>query len=407
MVSREDGYVVMPGGLTRIAPAQDSMIVTGQAGAFSKDTWILASEPEKHVTLQTFPAPRIAAMDLRESLPGGTAENLFWFARYAERAEQTARLLRTILRVYRNVIEFRDPVEASSLDTLLQALTQVTGSFPGFWGEEGKAARAEPRQELQLLILDEERTGGHSFNLRAMLSAAYVVRDRVSSDTRRVINDLHVQLDVMKTLTETAFVDIEDHLDTSITSLTALAGLAQESMMRGQAWLFLDMGRRLERAQFMNALLRAIMVNVHETEQETLLLSALLSTTESSMAYRRSYHDEPQCEPALTMLIYEESNPRSLLFQIQTLRTHLELLPREENASDYSPQLQQIHNALSRLQSAKPPGLGQHKLNRRNELNKLLSDVDLLLRDVADTLARDYFADLRGPQQLIASGWDT
>jgi uncharacterized circularly permuted ATP-grasp superfamily protein len=51
LVARADGYVVMPGGLTRIAPDRGPCIISNQTGAISKDTWVLASEPEKQVSL--------------------------------------------------------------------------------------------------------------------------------------------------------------------------------------------------------------------------------------------------------------------------------------------------------------------------------------------------------------------
>ena len=62
LVARKDGYVVMPGGLTRVAPSQDNFDVSGQAGGLSKDTWILASEPEKQVSLLPTSISGVAAL---------------------------------------------------------------------------------------------------------------------------------------------------------------------------------------------------------------------------------------------------------------------------------------------------------------------------------------------------------
>ena len=53
VVASGDDYVVMPGGLTRIARQKDNFIVSNQAGGISKDTWVLASEPDKSVSLWT------------------------------------------------------------------------------------------------------------------------------------------------------------------------------------------------------------------------------------------------------------------------------------------------------------------------------------------------------------------
>ena len=405
LVAREDGYVVMPGGLTRISPSQDTFIVSNQAGGQSKDTWILATEPEKQVSLLTGTAPRVATTPhMREALPAGAADNLFWLARYAERAEQGMRMLRTVLRVYRHAVEFRDPVDSACLDVLLSALTQVTASYPGFFGPQGAAARAEPVPELLSLILDGGRAGSVAYDLQAMLSAAYVVRDRVSGDTWRVVNGIRAKLEAMQAGNLGQLNDVQDDLDELITFLVALAGLAQESMLRGQAWLFLDMGRRLERGQQLVALLRAVMVGPCDPTQEPSLLEAALTASESLMAYRRSYHTHTQVEPVLALLLFDEANPRSLAYQLKELQARVEVLPQEESNARLSEQARLLMDAVTRLHLTDPSALAEiGEDGRRHELDALLTGIDGLLRETALTLARDYFTDVHGPQQLVAN----
>ena len=90
-------YRVMPGGLSRIAGA-DRQIVSGQRGGSSKDTWVLSDVAASCAA----PSRRTPARPHRESLGERTtssraAENLFWLGRYAERSENGARLLRSVL----------------------------------------------------------------------------------------------------------------------------------------------------------------------------------------------------------------------------------------------------------------------------------------------------------------------
>ena len=94
LAAGQESFVVMPGGLTRVGAEPDSLIVSNQTGAISKDTWVLASEPEQVVTL--LPQGGTAYAQLQDTLPGVAAENLFWLARYAERAETMIRLIRSI-----------------------------------------------------------------------------------------------------------------------------------------------------------------------------------------------------------------------------------------------------------------------------------------------------------------------
>ncbi|MCA1850878.1 MAG: circularly permuted type 2 ATP-grasp protein [Beggiatoa sp.] len=99
LVARPDGYVAMPGGLTRAAPDRGPCLISNQAGAIGKDTWVLASEPGQEVSLWT-PETRTAVAPAVRILPSNAANNLFWLGRYTERAEGTLRILRTALEVW-------------------------------------------------------------------------------------------------------------------------------------------------------------------------------------------------------------------------------------------------------------------------------------------------------------------
>ncbi len=281
----------------------------------------------------------------------------------------------------------------------------MTASYPGFYGKNRADLRAAPVPELIALILESDRMGTIAYNLHALLSVAYAVRSRVSGDTWRVINGIRSKLEAMQAQSRTEIDDVQDDLDELITSLVALAGLAQESMLRGQAWLFLDMGRRLERSQLLITLLRGVLVRAQAPEREANLMEAVLTSTESLMAYRRGYHDQPQCEPVLALLMFDEANPRSLAYQLLELQARVEVLPGKGDSSRLSEQARLMLDAVTRLRLADPRALAQpDEAGRRSELEGLLDGVEALLRETALSLSRNYFTDVRGPQQLVASG---
>ena len=107
LVARPDGYVAMPGGLARAAPDRGPCLISNQAGAIGKDTWVLASEPGQQVSLWT-PETRAAVAPALRVLPSNAANNLFWLGRYTERAEGTLRLLRTALEVWSGSPDYGD-----------------------------------------------------------------------------------------------------------------------------------------------------------------------------------------------------------------------------------------------------------------------------------------------------------
>ena len=149
-----------------------------QPGGAIKDTWVLTREIDKQVNLWRLARPDqlIKPLSSAPAEPGrgGTCSGP---GRYAERSEQTARLLRTILGKLRDVNEFRDPDDQSCLNQLLQALTQVTPDLPRLCRPTCRGQTADPRSELFSLIRDPQRPGSLRANLNSLGYAAYAVRD--------------------------------------------------------------------------------------------------------------------------------------------------------------------------------------------------------------------------------------
>ena len=81
----------MPGGLTRCAGEKGELTISIQDGGISKDTWVLAPEPETHISLWQQRTGQTQTAGASEGLSSRAAENLFWVGRYAERAEGQAR----------------------------------------------------------------------------------------------------------------------------------------------------------------------------------------------------------------------------------------------------------------------------------------------------------------------------
>jgi uncharacterized alpha-E superfamily protein len=98
-----------------------------------------------------------------------------------------------------------------------------------------------------------------------------------------------------------------------------------DSMTRGQAWRFLEMGRRLERAMALVMLLRGSLTQ--RCDREGPLLESVLETADSSMTYRRRYLTTLQVAPVVDLLLTDETNPRSVLYQMDEFTRHVEALP--------------------------------------------------------------------------------
>ena len=144
----------MPGGLARVAALPEERGWAGLAGGLSKDTWVLASEPEPQSGLWLNRGPGLAALDPAKAMPARVAENLFWLGRYAERAEATVRLVRAILDRRNDFASGLNEPGAECLLGLFVALTRLSGTT-----DVEAAASDELDHGLLAVVSDPGRTG--------------------------------------------------------------------------------------------------------------------------------------------------------------------------------------------------------------------------------------------------------
>ena len=106
----------------------------------------------------------------------------------------------------------------------------------------------------------------------------------------------------------------------------------------------------------------------------------------------------------LALLMLDEANPRSLAYQLKELQARVEELPSKEGTLRLSEQARLVLDAVTRLRLADLQALAEPDgAERRSVLDALLAGIEALLRETALSLSRNYFTDVRGPQQLVAS----
>jgi len=414
LTARDGSYTAMPGGLTRVASSSDSKVVTMQRGGGSKDTWVLGDHPVS--TFSLLPPPH---RPLRLSRAGGDlssrhADNFYWLGRYVERAESVVRLLRGILV---RLTEKSGMADVPELPVLLRVLTAQTQTFPGFLDQTRPDSLDEPEGELLSVIFDRDRPGSLAATLTLMQRVASKVRDRISADMWRALS--HLMVDMMADLTAMAqpstngkdapefshldargvLSDVLELLDAGISRLAAFSGLIAENLTRGQSLTFLNMGRRLERSLQMSSLLRGTLGT--ETRTEGSVLEALLEIADSSMTYRRRYLSMIQAAPVLDLLLADETNPRSLVYQLAALGESIDRLPRDPSLPGRSTEQRLVLANLTNLRLADLDTLARaEESGRRTRLEGLLLRLEADLPVLSEVLAASYFSHLQTSRHL-------
>lgn len=401
LTGRDDSYVVMPGGLTRVYAANTNLLLPEPPGACIKDTWVLTPEPDHQVNLWLQAQPDQQLKPLRSPLPSRAAENLFWAGRYAERAEQTSRLLRSILIKLREAGEFHDLDDRMSLHHLLRALTHITLTYPGFVGEDAKQKLAEPRPEILSLVRDVNRPGSLRSSLSGLGHAAYAVRDLLPEDAWRVVDNMQ-QWNPKIIQSQIGSGRLLESVNQLILQLSAFSGLAYENMSRETAWLLLNIGRRLERALNLIALLRATLVPCYGTSMEAQMMEAVLATCNSLVVFRRRYRSFMQLAPILELLLMDENYPRALAYQLRQLQKHIDALPHDPVQGQPRKDEQLISEAIAALVGTDRTELTQVSMYDATypQLDELLLSQGQRLEQLSETLMRLYFSPTLVPRQL-------
>ncbi len=382
LVAGEHGYHVMPGGLARIAPLDGARMISMQKGGTSKDVWVLNEGPVPEVTLLPRSAEAIQLRRTGNNLSSRVADNLYWLGRYAERAECTARLLRSSL--------IRLNTESASsamilLTPFLQTL-EAQDQMPAGRAEGLHGANAETLEaELIDIILDEKRSGSLSSIAEHMQRLGMLVRDRTSNDFWRALSKLGDTIQQGVQAPEFLISDAIVLLNQVLLELAALHGLAYENMTRAQGWRFLDIGRRIERTIYMSSFLRRSLDSGIAASPSA--LEAVLEMTDSGITYRSRYNLMPHIAAVYDLVMLDERNPRSLLFQFRQLSKHVERLPGE-SADLPSPAHRILIEAVARVRLADPMDL----LAGKGSILELLHHLEAAMPRLSDALAVNYFA---------------
>jgi uncharacterized alpha-E superfamily protein len=401
LTAHEGRYHVMKGGLTRAARDRGVSVPSRHFDNVSKDTWVLTAKPERHVSLWLQAASDDLAMERSGILASRAAENLYWTGRYAERLEGAARLLRTVILQLNRAEESGDDVQQQHIGILEHAITAVTETFPGFLADH-PLDRTAAIAELRRIMIDDQHPGTLAHALGCLSQAALMVRDRWSSDNWRVLDSIRNHWRRVQQQTDLPIISAEYELDHLISGLAAFMGLNMESMTREPGWLMLDAGRRTERALWLIRMMKSMLVPSYEDLLEHLVLESFLSTHESLITHRRRYRSYLQLQTVLEVLLVDETNPRSLAYQLDRLQRNIARMPRPRLGKRISAEEKLALEAATQLKLADPATLARRPAGEINtRLLDLLSFIEDRLMRVTDVLNQTYFTHIQGARQLM------
>ncbi|HXC50922.1 MAG TPA: circularly permuted type 2 ATP-grasp protein [Candidatus Limnocylindrales bacterium] len=402
LVATQDGYAVMPGGLARVTPEVAGRLISTQIGSSSKDTWVISDAPvQARSLLQVARDEDIELRRVGNNLPSRLADNYYWLGRYGERSDATARLLRAALLRF-SLESARDVGPLLSLiQPVLETLT-AQDQLPGL--RENPLLRDDPEgleAELLATIFDAERKGSLMSLADQLQKLVILVRDRSSNDLWRVLRTLDDGLAPAAAAAGPMLAgDAVRVLNHVILGIAAFHGLARENMTRAQGWRFLDIGVRIERAMYLSTFLASALQSP-EAENPS-VLETVLEVADCTITYRSRYNLLPNIAAVYDLVMLDDTNPRSLFFQLNSILRHLEKLPRARESALPSAADRILIASLSRLQLLDPRPLARMAgAWHESETGQLLRDILIELPRFSDLIAVSYFAH----SEISHAGW--
>ena len=406
-----NGFVVMPGGLTRTSRAAGAHIVSMQSGGGSKDTWVLndavsrglsqgqSQSQSSHSNVVVLPEAAIRHAS-PGALPSRVADSLYWTGRYAERTAAAVRLLRTI------VSGLTDPARGWDLRDAEPLLNLAAYHRLLPWIDPAEYTVAQVVALVQKTLTDPQQSAGIRTLLRRLVSTASSVRDRLPPDCWHALTTLGRSSHFSGY--RASAVQVLLRLNELVTLSTSLAGAIEESMPRNDSWRFLEAGKRLERAIQLVAVLRGTSgVRRGKDEKITYVsehrqLQAIVALIGASVPLGPAGFER---KSVLDAILINGNDPRTLIYQLVSLNAHLASLPHVAMRDGASISVVALATQrLGEVMAMVPQGVavaarGAQNLKKHperpdpenNSIRAAFSLLDNVLPDISNLLSRAYF----------------
>jgi uncharacterized alpha-E superfamily protein len=169
---------------------------------------------------------------------------------------------------------------------------------------------------------------------------------------------------------------IAERVEAALRIISSLSGLAQENMTQLAGWRFLELGRRIERALLTCRLVRAFA----EKGAPDGGLDVLLDLADSQISYRQRYVMIAALAPVIDLVMLDPNNPRSVIFQLDRIETHLGALPRRNSTGRLSP-VQQIAASIA---------TGLRTADASKITDGLIMEIENSLMKLSDAISSTY-----------------
>jgi uncharacterized alpha-E superfamily protein len=238
------------------------------------------------------------------------ANSLFWMSRYIERSENIARIVDVNLQL---LLDFRN-LDEHRLSEHWLPIVQSTGDEEAFFKLHPKATG---QSVTEFLVFQSENPNSIVASIADARENARMVRDQITSEFWEELNRLYLFVRSRQARDLWMSSPFDFFQEVKSTSLK-LQGMADATLMHNEGWLFMQLGKYIERADKTSRILDVRYLTLPERglpktigQEEVLEWSAILNSCSAWDAYKSIHGAEVHPRLVAEFLLLSEDFPRS------------------------------------------------------------------------------------------------
>ncbi len=389
---KKDDYIVMNGGLVRMATSKDSLLVSTKSGGISKDLWILGKDNVMLDPLNDLNQTPYVETSINK-ISTLKAENLFWLGRYLSRSVSTTRLLSHVIKKITNFYRYEVATSKESQIILQNALTHMTMTYPGFMDPDNqKNLDIFPMIEITSVIKDAHRSGSLALTLSMLANANINLKDLLTLESWKLFDRLQKEWNTFANRQGDSTLVVASELDTLLIYLMAYKELVKDSIFKEQGLILYHIGYKIEDALLLISKAKSMLCLKLDKAIGHDVLEGMLNSIESFNAYRAHYRSSLTLENVVDFLIFNPQFPKSLMYILDTLLTEFKLLPKAKDTLTTYEETMLEARLLLRSMDVKSLMKIKEEEGVYVELDEMLSQLSDLFLECSNEFSNTYFS---------------
>lgn len=310
-----------------------------------------------------------------------TAENLFWSARYIERADSLARLLEVGYRI--SLI----PNTKSGYINEWESILETSGIKETYLQQNNKIKK---EKIISFLLFDANNPSSIKNCIKNARENIRMVRTAVTLEVWNAINSTFHDLESNIQSTKNILKELPEIIEWVKKQVNLIRGTILNTQLINDGYDFLILGTYFERADFTARIINVKYfillpsVNYVGSEVDNFQWSMMLRSISSFRAFKWAYGEEQiNYIKIIDFLILNMTCPRSLIFSVEKINHHLERLGNfYKQKTKAKSQVKLMYRDLKKLNANKISDIGLHEF-----LRSFIKDINIIYSN----LEKKYF----------------